>query len=88
METYEFASYRETTYYVFLVFFFKQKTAYEIMPSLVGSEMCIRDSTYPIMAGLFVQQPTRARVIAPSRDAAGHLCGRRGRACGKTLSLF
>ena len=30
--------------YVFsLFFFFKQKTAYEIMPSLVGSEMCIRD---------------------------------------------
>ena len=28
-------------------FFFKQKTAYEIMPSLVGSEMCIRDSLYP-----------------------------------------
>ncbi len=27
-----------------LLFFFKQKTAYEIMPSLVGSEMCIRDS--------------------------------------------
>ena len=24
-------------------FFFKQKTAYEIMPGLVGSEMCIRD---------------------------------------------
>src|SRR5450756_1007677 len=24
-------------------FFFKQKTAYEIMPRLVGSEMCIRD---------------------------------------------
>src|SRR5665648_389167 len=29
---------------LFVVFFFKQKTAYEIMPSLVGSEMCIRDS--------------------------------------------
>src|SRR5428012_9883 len=28
---------------LFLFFFFKQKTAYEIMPSLVGSEMCIRD---------------------------------------------
>ena len=28
-------------------FFFKQKTAYEIMPSLVGSEMCIRDRSYP-----------------------------------------
>ena len=27
----------------FVFFFFKQKTAYEIMPSLVGSEMCIRD---------------------------------------------
>src|SRR5428012_20144 len=26
-----------------LFFFFKQKTAYDIMPSLVGSEMCIRD---------------------------------------------
>jgi len=28
-------------------FFFKQKTAYEIMPSLVGSEMCIRDRPGP-----------------------------------------
>ena len=30
----------------FYFFFFKQKTAYEIMPSLVGSEMCIRDRLY------------------------------------------
>src|SRR5450756_2850372 len=29
--------------FLFYFFFFKQKTAYEIMPSLVGSEMCIRD---------------------------------------------
>ena len=37
--------------------------------------------TYPIMAGLFDQYPTRARVIASSRDVApGHFCGRRGRA--------
>ena len=28
----------------YFFFFFKQKTAYEIIPSLVGSEMCIRDS--------------------------------------------
>eukprot|EP00825_Cyclidium_porcatum_P051898 TRINITY_DN9688_c0_g1_i2.p1 TRINITY_DN9688_c0_g1~~TRINITY_DN9688_c0_g1_i2.p1 ORF type:complete len:226 (-),score=55.53 TRINITY_DN9688_c0_g1_i2:25-702(-) len=28
---------------MYFFFFFKQKTAYEIMPSLVGSEMCIRD---------------------------------------------
>ena len=33
----------DVTFFVFSVFFFKQKTAYEIMPSLVGSEMCIRD---------------------------------------------
>ena len=25
------------------MFFFKQKTAYEVLRSLVGSEMCIRD---------------------------------------------
>eukprot|EP00658_Telonema_sp_P-2_P033964 TRINITY_DN24838_c0_g1_i4.p1 TRINITY_DN24838_c0_g1~~TRINITY_DN24838_c0_g1_i4.p1 ORF type:complete len:130 (-),score=16.38 TRINITY_DN24838_c0_g1_i4:280-669(-) len=30
---------------VFFFFFFKQKTAYEMLRSLVGSEMCIRDST-------------------------------------------
>ena len=29
-------------------FFFKQKTAYEIGVRLVGSEMCIRDSTYSV----------------------------------------
>ena len=27
-----------------VLFFFKQKTAYEMLRSLVGSEMCIRDS--------------------------------------------
>ena len=27
-----------------MFFFFKQKTAYEILSGLVGSEMCIRDS--------------------------------------------
>ncbi len=29
-----------------IFFFFKQKTAYELMPSLVGSEMCIKGSAY------------------------------------------
>mgnify|MGYP002683328462 CR=1 FL=1 len=28
-----------------LIFFFKQKTAYEVLRSLVGSEMCIGDSS-------------------------------------------
>ena len=32
------------------LFFFKQKTAYEISLGLVGSEMCIRDSYYTIIA--------------------------------------
>ena len=31
---------------VFMFFFFKQKTAYEMQRSLVGSEMCIRDSSF------------------------------------------
>ena len=30
----------------YLLFFFKQKTAYEIPLRLVGSEMCIRDRIY------------------------------------------
>ncbi len=30
---------------LFVFFFFKQKTAYEMSASLVGSEMCIRDRT-------------------------------------------
>eukprot|EP00658_Telonema_sp_P-2_P031953 TRINITY_DN23790_c0_g1_i2.p1 TRINITY_DN23790_c0_g1~~TRINITY_DN23790_c0_g1_i2.p1 ORF type:complete len:397 (-),score=117.52 TRINITY_DN23790_c0_g1_i2:327-1517(-) len=30
-------------FFVFFFFFFKQKTAYEMLRSLVGSEMCIRD---------------------------------------------
>jgi len=34
------------------LFFFKQKTAYEIMPSLVGSEMCIRDSLDQVLSNL------------------------------------
>src|SRR5450756_874522 len=38
---------------LFGFFFFKQKTAYEIMPSLVGSEMCIRDSVSGIWGGKY-----------------------------------
>ena len=33
----------------FVFFFFKQKTAYEMLRSLVGSEMCIRDRSIPFM---------------------------------------
>eukprot|EP00658_Telonema_sp_P-2_P011795 TRINITY_DN14519_c0_g1_i2.p3 TRINITY_DN14519_c0_g1~~TRINITY_DN14519_c0_g1_i2.p3 ORF type:complete len:101 (+),score=23.70 TRINITY_DN14519_c0_g1_i2:91-393(+) len=34
-------------------FFFKQKTAYEMLRSLVGSEMCIRDSCNTCLAWSF-----------------------------------
>src|SRR5450756_2714318 len=37
-------SFKLTLYNWVCFFLLKQKTAYEIMPSLVGSEMCIRDS--------------------------------------------
>ena len=34
-------------FFFIFFFFFKQKTAYEMLRSLVGSEMCIRDSLMP-----------------------------------------
>eukprot|EP00831_Metopus_contortus_P083225 TRINITY_DN9170_c0_g1_i1.p2 TRINITY_DN9170_c0_g1~~TRINITY_DN9170_c0_g1_i1.p2 ORF type:complete len:122 (-),score=28.43 TRINITY_DN9170_c0_g1_i1:45-410(-) len=36
---------------VVFFFFFKQKTAYEMQRGLVGSEMCIRDSTHMVQSG-------------------------------------
>ena len=36
----------------FSLFFFKQKTAYEIASCLVGSEMCIRDSICAVLLWL------------------------------------
>ena len=43
-----------------MLFFFKQKTAYEIPLRLVGSEMCIRDRFHALATGL-------------TRDAAGNV---------------
>src|SRR5678816_4791905 len=40
-------------------FFFKQKTAYEMLRSLVGSEMCIRDSTMVDQLSSFADEVTR-----------------------------
>jgi adenosylhomocysteinase len=39
-----------------LIFFFKQKTAYEMLRSLVGSEMCIRVSPSFVMSTSFTNQ--------------------------------
>ena len=38
---------------LFCCFFFKQKTAYEMLRSLVGSEMCIRDRFLLVLAPVF-----------------------------------
>src|SRR5450756_3187992 len=56
-------SYVESHHHVF--FFFKQKTAYEIMPSLVGSEMCIRDSLSPTLTLRFWATETRTSLLTP-----------------------
>ena len=52
-------------------FFFKQKTAYEIGVRLVGSEMCIRDSTFSILKLSILLQTISRWCIA----TAGFLVG-------------
>ena len=53
-------------------FFFKQKTAYEIMPSLVGSEMCIRDRLTSLVLGGLHQ---RSGVALPTGGRADPAIG-------------
>src|SRR5450759_3912348 len=53
-----------------LAVFFKQKTAYEIMPSLVGSEMCIRDREAHMQSILNEPEPDAWPQIAPLLDQA------------------
>src|SRR5450756_2972704 len=50
-------------------FFFKQKTAYEIMPSLVGSEMCIRDRRQTAPLGAAARDPHHPGADVRQRDA-------------------
>ncbi|VTU59955.1 hypothetical protein AMBR_CKHPCMOK_02852 [Lacticaseibacillus rhamnosus] len=50
---------------IVIFFFFKQKTAYEIRLSLVGSEMCIRDSIWSIASML------SGALNTPRTDAEG-----------------
>ena len=52
-----------------LFFFFKQKTAYEMLRSLVGSEMCIRDRHmgYPFfLSRVIVQSEYLAKYLLPA----------------------
>src|SRR5674536_367182 len=53
----------------------KQKTAYEMLRSLVGSEMCIRDRCYLSLMRSLVRVPTDAEITFD--DHAGRLYARR-----------
>src|SRR5678815_5772672 len=56
----------------FFFFFFKQKTAYEMLRSLVGSEMCIRDRNRPDRRNALNPDMTRGLVEAARRAAEDH----------------
>ena len=58
-----------------LCFFFKQKTAYEISACLVGSEMCIRDSTESGGQAAAQQTPAPAQNQAPANTASAQAEG-------------
>eukprot|EP00658_Telonema_sp_P-2_P056574 TRINITY_DN45031_c0_g2_i1.p1 TRINITY_DN45031_c0_g2~~TRINITY_DN45031_c0_g2_i1.p1 ORF type:complete len:208 (-),score=46.43 TRINITY_DN45031_c0_g2_i1:237-860(-) len=51
--------------YFFFFFFFKQKTAYEMLRSLVGSEMCIRDSSISLSLSLVLVTASLATGLKP-----------------------
>ena len=58
---------------------FKQKTAYEIMPSLVGSEMCIRDRIWAVLyVGLWRQKSVSFAGCFHKSRGVCHMCCVRG----------
>jgi len=64
-----------------VVFFFKQKTAYEVRLSLVGSEMCIRDSRDGVCVAMTCGVPT----FRTSRDEVENDLGPRLAAAVESL---
>ena len=57
--------------WIYSVFFFRQKTPYEMLRSLVGSEMCIRDSPRlraTMLAALKNVRPTHLLDTALKRE--------------------
>src|SRR5674536_369671 len=54
-------------------FFFKQKTAYEMLRSLVGSEMCIRDSLILTGPRLSVAHAELLLILSTLEDTTVHL---------------
>ena len=62
-------------------FLFKQKTAYEMLRSLVGSEMCIRDRRLPARHGISRAGVHLAHKAGHGRGhRAGGVMGNRGSA--------
>ena len=61
------------------VFFFKQKTAYEMLRSLVGSEMCIRDrleQRYEAAKKRYLSQfAAMETLVAKSKSTGEYLTG-------------
>eukprot|EP00658_Telonema_sp_P-2_P055848 TRINITY_DN44390_c0_g1_i2.p1 TRINITY_DN44390_c0_g1~~TRINITY_DN44390_c0_g1_i2.p1 ORF type:complete len:122 (+),score=42.13 TRINITY_DN44390_c0_g1_i2:30-395(+) len=51
---YSSMEYMYLTLFFLFFFFFKQKTAYEMLRSLVGSEMCIRDSMTVVIEFFYI----------------------------------
>eukprot|EP00658_Telonema_sp_P-2_P045052 TRINITY_DN32964_c0_g1_i1.p1 TRINITY_DN32964_c0_g1~~TRINITY_DN32964_c0_g1_i1.p1 ORF type:complete len:158 (+),score=65.99 TRINITY_DN32964_c0_g1_i1:108-581(+) len=58
----------------FFFFFFKQKTAYEMLRSLVGSEMCIRDRYSFAWNWLGMTIPAGEKVIFNEVEYTSQLC--------------
>ena len=56
-------------------------------PSATRFQSHLPDYGRAIRPAAHTRTRTRRRVIASSRDAAGHFCGRRGRVCGRTLTF-
>eukprot|EP00658_Telonema_sp_P-2_P084300 TRINITY_DN9321_c0_g1_i13.p1 TRINITY_DN9321_c0_g1~~TRINITY_DN9321_c0_g1_i13.p1 ORF type:complete len:131 (+),score=42.25 TRINITY_DN9321_c0_g1_i13:46-438(+) len=64
-------------YFFFFFFFFKQKTAYEMLRSLVGSEMCIRDSINAEYGGQTAEECSTAPAAGSDHVQRGNLDPRR-----------
>ena len=52
------------------VFFFKQKTAYEMLRSLVGSEMCIRDRLKAELSQMLAEHKSIVAALERLSEAA------------------
>eukprot|EP00658_Telonema_sp_P-2_P042189 TRINITY_DN30258_c0_g1_i3.p1 TRINITY_DN30258_c0_g1~~TRINITY_DN30258_c0_g1_i3.p1 ORF type:complete len:208 (+),score=62.18 TRINITY_DN30258_c0_g1_i3:27-650(+) len=69
-------------------FFFKQKTAYEMLRSLVGSEMCIRDRGTPVWIRISEVEWRRAMVVCPLSAGRWSVRGDESRTSRNKFEVF